>query len=69
MAHWRSIAKFKLRKQGYRLVYDVKDDVLIVMVMTVDKREDSAVYQAATARMTEMVAVIHDEASCCRCLY
>lgn len=31
--------KIKLRKQDYRLVYGVKDDVLIVMVITVDKRE------------------------------
>lgn len=46
--------KIKLRKQGYRLVYGVEDDVLLVMVMTVDKREDSAVYQSATARLTEM---------------
>ena len=48
--------KIKLRKQGYRLVYGVQDDVLIVMVMAVDKREDSAVYQSAAARLAEMVA-------------
>ena len=48
--------KIKLRKQGYRLVYGVQDDVLIVMVMVVDKREDSAVYETATARLAEMVA-------------
>ena len=48
--------KIKLRKQGYRLVYGVQDDVLIVMMMAVDKREDSAVYQSATARLAEMVA-------------
>jgi mRNA interferase RelE/StbE len=48
--------KIKLRKQGYRLVYGVQDDVLIVMVMAVDKREDSAVYQSATARLTQMIA-------------
>lgn len=47
--------KIKLRKQGYRLVYAVQDDVLIVMVMAVDKREDSVVYQSATARLTEIV--------------
>jgi mRNA interferase RelE/StbE len=47
--------KIKLRKQGYRLVYGVQDDVLIVM-MAVDKREDSAVYETATARLVEMVA-------------
>lgn len=44
--------KIKLNKQGYRLVYGVEDDVLIVMVMAVDKREDSAVYQSATSRIT-----------------
>ena len=42
--------KIKLNKQGYRLVYGVQDDVLIVMVMAVDRREDSLVYQLATAR-------------------
>ena len=39
--------KIKLNKQGYRLVYGVQDDVLIVMVMVVDKHEDSLVYQLA----------------------
>jgi mRNA interferase RelE/StbE len=48
--------KIKLRKQGYRLVYGIQDDVLIVMVMAVDKREDSAVYQSAMARIAEMIA-------------
>lgn len=48
--------KIKLRKQGYRLVYAVEDDILIVMVMAVDKREDSAVYQSAMARLSELVA-------------
>ena len=42
--------KIKLNKQGYRLVYGVQGDVLIVMVMAVDRREDSLVYQLAAAR-------------------
>ena len=45
--------KIKLNKQGYRLVYGVQDDVLIVMVMAVDKREDSVVYQSAMVRVLE----------------
>ena len=45
--------KIKLRKQGYRLVYGVEDDALVVMVMAVDKREDSAVYRAALSRLFE----------------
>ena len=48
--------KIKLNKQGYRLVYSVQDDVLIVMVMAVDKREDSVVYQSAMARVAEKMA-------------
>lgn len=48
--------KIKLNKQGYRLVYGVQDDVLIVMVMAVDRREDSVVYQSALQRATEKVA-------------
>jgi mRNA interferase RelE/StbE len=48
--------KIKLRKQGYRLVYGVQDDVLMVMVMAVDKREDSAMYQSAMVRISAMVA-------------
>jgi len=47
--------KIKLRKQGDRLVYGVEDDILMVMVMAVDKRQDSAVYQSAMARLSELV--------------
>jgi mRNA interferase RelE/StbE len=50
--------KIKLNKQGYRLVYGVQDDVLIVMVMAVDKREDSVVYQSAMARVNEKMATL-----------
>ncbi|MFP5193811.1 type II toxin-antitoxin system RelE/ParE family toxin [Alcaligenes faecalis] len=35
--------KIKLLKQGYRLVYTVEDDVLVVLVLAVNKREDMAV--------------------------
>ena len=50
--------KIKLNKQGYRLVYGVQDDVLLVMVMAVDKREDSVVYQSALARVADMVSTL-----------
>jgi len=48
--------KIKLRKQGYRLVYGVQNDILTVMIMAVDKREDSAVYLTAMARISELSA-------------
>ncbi len=50
--------KFKLRKQGVRLVYAVEDNKLIVMVMAVDKREDSAVYQSSMARLADKAAAM-----------
>lgn len=43
--------KIKLLKQGYRLVYMVEDDVLVVLVLSVGKRADSAAYLAATKRI------------------
>jgi mRNA interferase RelE/StbE len=42
--------KIKLRSVGYRLVYEVNDDVLIVLVVAVGKREKNAVYQMASKR-------------------
>ena len=42
--------KIKLLKQGYRLVYMVEEDVLVVLVLAVGKREDSAAYAVAAKR-------------------
>jgi mRNA interferase RelE/StbE len=46
-----SCYKIKLKKQGVRLVYEVEDDKLIVMVLAVDRREDGAAYKAAVDRL------------------
>lgn len=42
--------KIKLRSAGYRLVYEVRDRELIVIVVAVGKRERQAVYTAAAKR-------------------
>jgi mRNA interferase RelE/StbE len=42
--------KIKLRTVGYRLVYEVRDTELIVMVVAVGKRERNAVYKKAAGR-------------------
>lgn len=47
----RNCYKIKLRKQGYRLVYSVEDDILIVLVLAIDKREDMAAYRSAVERL------------------
>ena len=47
-----SCCKIKLGKQGVRLVYEVEDDKLVVMVLAVDRRADSAAYKAAVDRLS-----------------
>jgi mRNA interferase RelE/StbE len=42
--------KIKLRGVGYRLVYEVRDNELIVVVIAVGKRERSEVYRLADNR-------------------
>ena len=42
--------KIKLRSSGYRLVYRVIDDVLVVTVIAVGKRERAAIYKEAGER-------------------
>ena len=42
--------KIKLLKHGYRLVYTIEDQELVVLVLAVDKRENSIAYQSALFR-------------------
>ena len=42
--------KIKLRDAGYRLVYEVRDKVLVIVVVAVGKRERNMVYKAAAGR-------------------
>ena len=44
--------KIKLRQQGYRLIYTLQDEVLIVLVLTISKRENNAVYLALSKKLT-----------------
>lgn len=41
--------KIKLRSAGYRLVYEVKDDILIIVVIAVAKRQ--TIYDTAKERL------------------
>ncbi len=42
--------KIKLRSVGYRLVYEVQNGRLVVLVVAVGKRDQNAVYKAAEKR-------------------
>ena len=43
--------KIKLKNSGYRLVYQVQDDIVIVFVISVGKRERSKAYKNAHKRL------------------
>jgi mRNA interferase RelE/StbE len=43
--------KIKLRRSGYRLVYQVEDSRLVVLVVAIGKRDRSLVYEAAGHRL------------------
>lgn len=44
--------KVKAPVTGYRLVYRIVEDVLVILVVAVGKREDSQVYKSAARRLT-----------------
>ncbi len=43
--------KIKLRKAGFRLVYRVDDDRIVVIVIAVGRRERNEAYHSAAARI------------------
>ena len=40
----KNIYKIKLRSSGFRLAYEVKDEEIIVLVLSVGKRENNKIY-------------------------
>jgi len=45
-----SLYKIKLKQAGYRLVYDVNDQIITVTVISVGKRERGKVYKDAASQ-------------------
>ncbi|RUO32884.1 type II toxin-antitoxin system RelE family toxin [Aliidiomarina sanyensis] len=50
LRNYDSVYKIKLRTAGYRLVYEVIDDELVVYVLAVGKREKGKVYTSLKNR-------------------
>ncbi len=44
LSGYSNIYKIKLRSSGFRLVYEVKDKEIVVLVLSVGKRENNKVY-------------------------
>ena len=51
LSGYESVYKIKLRSAGYRLVYEVQDDVLVVFVLAVGQRENGSVYKNVSKRV------------------
>ena len=47
--------RIKLRSIGFRLVYEIRDKQLLVVVVTIGKRERSAVYKVADKRILKII--------------
>lgn len=46
--------KIKLRSSGYRLVYKVEDETVVVFVLAVGKRERNQAYDNASERLEKL---------------
>ncbi len=55
LADARNRYKIKLRNIGYRLVYEVRDREVIVVVVAIGRRDRDVVYLAARTRGGEIV--------------
>ena len=45
LSGYESVYKIKLRNAGYRLAYQVKDEEIVVLVLSVGKREKDKIYK------------------------
>jgi mRNA interferase RelE/StbE len=46
--------RIRAPKSGYRLIYKVENEALVILVIAVGKREDEEVYRSAAIRMGRM---------------
>jgi len=45
LSGYDNVYKIKLKKLGYRLAYEVKDEEIVVLVLGVGKRENNRIYE------------------------
>jgi len=51
LSGYKHIYKIKLRNSGFRLAYEVKDEQIVVLILSVGKREDNIVYKNLNDRI------------------
>eukprot|EP01022_Parablepharisma_sp_SALTPOND_P006663 TRINITY_DN127007_c0_g1_i1.p3 TRINITY_DN127007_c0_g1~~TRINITY_DN127007_c0_g1_i1.p3 ORF type:complete len:135 (-),score=17.32 TRINITY_DN127007_c0_g1_i1:418-822(-) len=45
LSGYENVYKIKLRSVGYRLAYEVKDEEIVILVLSVGKRENNSIYE------------------------
>ncbi len=53
LSGFQNVYKIKLRSSGFRLAYEVIDERIVVVVLSVGKRADNAVYSEISKRINE----------------
>lgn len=53
LSGYENVYKIKLRSIGYRLAYEVKEEQIVILVLTVGKRENNQVYNNLANREKE----------------
>ena len=53
LSGFNNVYKIKLRSSGFRLVYEVVDERVVVIVVAIGKREGDAVYRDLKKRINE----------------
>jgi mRNA interferase RelE/StbE len=48
---YENIYKVKLEKSGFRIAYEVKDEEIVLLVISVGKRENNKIYKNLTDRI------------------
>lgn len=51
LSGYENIYKIKLRSAGFRLAYEVKEKEIIVLVLSVGKRENNKIYENLESRL------------------
>lgn len=53
LSGYENVYKIKLRSLGYRLAYEVKDEEIVVLVLSVGKREKNRIYDNLKKRVDD----------------
>ncbi len=51
LSGYENVYKIKLRSSGFRLAYEVKDEKIVVLVLSVGKRENNSIYDNLKSRI------------------